>query len=352
MWAIDQRAAGAGSQLVRLQADLPIRDVVQFSRDCAAGRFRCPLPDCPCPEFETVVGGEGSLVRAHFRHRYDPGRDHYGRAAWLGLSRESLRHWAEGLGAGFRCEADQRLMPNHVADLVVRGLACPVVFLLISEEITARELRRRHREYLAAKMAPVWLFAAGALHVVRSATGAIRLTRPQLDAAIGGVPIRWFNPWRSEVATARPGSRTLADGRVELSPFVAAHDIGVDALADCHIDTKGLLTPTPSEVRGPGPASPSWIAWSAGGGEEALIRRGDMVLVEADQGRIWYLIGGEGSPVGGVRPARIGSPVERALHGRAVGERAEIETPRGPKRVRIVEVRKGPSTRTEAVPPG
>jgi hypothetical protein len=353
VWAMDKEAGDGIRRLVRLLPDTQGLVVAGMSLDCIRrGRYLCPVPGCPCPEFDTVVGGAGSEVRAHFRHRYDPGRDHYGRGAWLGLAREAVRAWAEGLAPGIRCQTDQRLMPNHVADVVIRGLpgGRAVVVLLISEEITPRELRRRHVEYLGRDMTPVWLFSPSPTHAIRPPrrdTRGIDLTRAQIAAAVGGVPVRWLNPWSLEVATARPASR-LRKGITELVPFVADANIGVDALTACSLGPDGLRSPSSPDVRGPGHGSPAWRGWGSAAPDGRRASEGDTVVVESAEGRrITYLIGDGAAGEGGARRVSVASPIGQGLCGARAGERIVVPAPGGDVSLLIVGISTGPTPQPE-----
>lgn len=211
VWAIDTDGP-SGRRLFHLARDYWTPEIVG---DCYRGRFRCPVEGCPCPEFQTARGGKGTMVRAHFAHRYSPEIDHDGDPSWLRYGQEAIVAWLSR-APGIRAETDIRLLPNHRADVHAPWGDGVFAFLLICEELSPTEWLRRHREYRERGVVAEWLFRPGALHARRDLRpGVLRLTATQRAMVRKGVAVRWLNVADQALATARvdaPGVSAGAGG--------------------------------------------------------------------------------------------------------------------------------------------
>lgn len=178
--------------------------------DAWGERFNCPVEACQYPVFQSVAGG---TPRHHFIHRVAPSRDHWAFPAWLKLGREVIGRWALAQDPLAAITYDVRLVPNHTVDVLIETLGRRHAVQLISEDISAVELRRREREFDEIGAIADWFFCPGRMWP-RSRGGkpaSLPLMEAQRQLALRHRAVRWLDPWTNAVATGRLDEQRRAD---------------------------------------------------------------------------------------------------------------------------------------------
>lgn len=165
-------------------------------------QLRCLIPDCPAPD---VVAVSRSRRRDGFRHKAGGGK-HAPESVQHRQGKAVLAEWLRSrVGpAAVTVEAATDTQRSRIADVMV---TFPTGELLAFEiqyaAITVQAWRTRHESYRAQGITDVWLWGHTRLRKSRSSYDPpFRLDDVQDEVRTTGMPVHWFNPETSELATA------------------------------------------------------------------------------------------------------------------------------------------------------
>lgn len=165
-------------------------------------QLRCLIPDCPAAD---VVAVSRSRRRDGFRHKAGGGK-HAPESVQHRQGKAVLAEWLRSRvgAAAVTVEAAADTQRSRIADVMVTfPNGERLAFEIQYAAITVHEWRIRHESYRARGITDVWLWGHTRLRKSRSSYDPpFRLDDVQDHVRTTGMPVHWFNPETSELATA------------------------------------------------------------------------------------------------------------------------------------------------------
>ncbi|MET1082843.1 MAG: competence protein CoiA family protein [Burkholderiales bacterium] len=204
----------------------------QFTRE----QLRCLIPDCSAPD---VVAVSRSRRRDGFRHKAGGGK-HAPESVQHRQGKAVLAEWLRSRvgAAAVAVEAASDTQRRRVADVMVTFPSGQLLaFEIQYAAITVQEWRTRHESYRAQGIVDVWLWGHTRLRRARSSYDPpFRLDDVQDEVRTSGMPVHWFNPETSELATAV--SEAGDAGLISIDDRCG--DVMIERLAACGVTPTGI----------------------------------------------------------------------------------------------------------------